>query len=283
MKTKKIALGTAQWGMNYGISNSNGVPLDKELNSILSLARQCGINVFDTASKYGNAEERLGKLLTIENKIVTKIGGFENGENVMIQLQSSLKKLKKNIYACLFHSSDELIQYPDLWLQLILAKKKGLIKKIGYSLYEPKELEYLLEMGMRPDIIQVPYNLLDRKFESYIKRLKSEGVEIHIRSVFLQGLFFKSPLEIPPQLYDLKPALIEIDNLSKKYNLSKLELSLGFVLQNPNIDHVVVGVETKNQLEEIINAVKIKIDVIDLILEIPVNDNKLLNPSNWKN
>ena len=281
----KIALGTVQWGLDYGIANKSGVPLDDELKSILDFAKQIKINMFDTAIQYGNAEERIGKLLNKGNKIVTKIGGFTESNDVNYQIMSSLKRLKKKtLYGCLFHSYNELAKNPNFWTQLNEIKEKGTIEKIGYSLYEPKELEHLLMMKMKPDLVQIPYNILNQEFEPYLEKLKSLNTEIHGRSIFLQGLLFKPLFKIPLQLYSLKPALREINELCESLGLTKLELLLGFVLNNPNIDFVVVGVETKNQLEEIFKAqerdiIKAKRNKIRAIY---VKDNKLLNPNNWK-
>ena len=265
--------------------NKSGVPLDDELKSILDFAKQIKINMFDTAIQYGNAEERIGKLLNKGNKIVTKIGGFTESNDVNYQIMSSLKRLKKKtLYGCLFHSYNELAKNPNFWTQLNEIKEKGTIEKIGYSLYEPKELEHLLMMKMKPDLVQIPYNILNQEFEPYLEKLKSLNTEIHVRSIFLQGLLFKPLFKIPLQLYSLKPALREINELCESLGLTKLELLLGFVLNNPNIDFVVVGVETKNQLEEIFKAqerdiIKAKRNKIRAIY---VKDNKLLNPNNWK-
>ena len=281
----KIALGTVQWGLDYGIANKSGIPLDQDLKAILEFAKQIGINMFDTAIQYGNAEERIGKLLNKRDKIVTKIGGFTQSNNINYQLKLSLKRLKKkSLYGCLFHSYKELANNPIFWDQLNEIKNKGTIKKIGYSIYEPEELEHLLMMKMKPDLVQIPYNILNHKFEPYLEKLKSINTEIHVRSIFLQGLLFKPLPEIPPQLSGLKPALREINELCENLELTKLELLLGFILYNPNIDFAVIGVETKNQLEEIFKSQEGKTNKakINKIPAIYVKNNKLLNPTNWE-
>ncbi len=281
----KIALGTVQWGLDYGIANKSGIPLDQDLKAILEFAKQIGINMFDTAIQYGNAEERIGKLLNKRDKIVTKIGGFTQSNNINYQLKLSLKRLKKkSLYGCLFHSYKELANNPIFWDQLNEIKNKGTIKKIGYSIYEPEELEHLLMMKMKPDLVQIPYNILNHKFEPYLEKLKSINTEIHVRSIFLQGLLFKPLPEIPPQLSGLKPALREINELCENLELTKLELLLGFILYNPNIDFAVIGVETKNQLEEIFKSQEGKTNKakIKKIPAIYVKNNKLLNPTNWE-
>ena len=129
----KIALGTVQWGLFYGISNSHGIPTDKELVSILTLAKKNNINLLDTAANYGDSEKRLGKFATSGNKIVTKIGYFTKAHSLENQIEKSFKNLRRErIYGCLFHNGDDLIKNEFLWGKILQIKKSGRIKKIGY-------------------------------------------------------------------------------------------------------------------------------------------------------
>jgi len=279
----KIALGTVQWGLDYGIANTHGIPSDEVLNSIFAQANKAGINLFDTAVQYGEAEKRVGQLTNLEHKIVTKIGNFSTNKSLNQQLDNSFKHLKRqNIYGCLFHDVDELINHTDLWRELLVYKKEGRINKIGFSLYEPQELLELLEAGLHPDIVQLPYSILDRKFEPYFDLLKSKEVEIHVRSVFLQGLFFKKGNSLPPKTKKLKPLIDYVNSLSTDYNISVLQICLGYVLQKQKIDHIVVGIDHINQLKEIIKLNKVlPSDLINQIEKIQLDDNTLLNPSTW--
>ena len=141
----KIALGTVQWGLKYGLSNTRGVPSSKELNQIILFAARNGINLLDTASSYGDAEIRIGNIPNQNFKIVTKIGSFTQEENVKNQIRLSLDRLKsKSVYGCLFHDAKELIKNPKIWKDINEGKNQGKINKIGYSLYHPKELDQLL-------------------------------------------------------------------------------------------------------------------------------------------
>lgn len=279
----KIALGTVQWGLNYGIANKNGIPNDKELSNILSLALDNNIKILDTAVQYGNAERRLGQFMTAENKIITKIGSFSDSNSLENQLENSFKNLKRGgIYGCLFHNSKELLENKYHWAELLNYKKTGKIKKIGYSLYTPEVLVALLEKGFHPDIVQIPFNILDRKFEPYFDLLKSKEVEIHVRSVFLQGLFFKKSNDLPPKIKQLKPVIDLVNSLSANYNISVLQICLGYVLQKQKIDHVVVGIDHIDQLKEIIQVnLALPSDLINQIEKIQLDDNTLLNPSTW--
>ena len=281
----KIALGTVQWGLKYGVFNTNGIPCDKELKDIIRIAEENHITLLDTASSYGKSEERIGKIVKKDYKIITKIGNFKNGNSLNNQIQKSLIKLqKKSIYGCMFHDGDELIKNKHLWNELSEFKESRTIKKIGYSLYEPKVLLELLDAELTPDIIQVPYSVFDRKFEVYFDLLKEFNVEIHIRSVFLQGLYFKSANELDPNFKDFKKPLIQLEDLGAKYKLSKLDLALSFVLQNPHIDYIILGVDTAKQLNEIVNSSKQKLSkkVLNEIKAINFENPTMLNPINWK-
>ena len=280
----KIGLGTVQWGLDYGIANTHGIPSDEVLNSIFALANKAGINMFDTAAQYGEAEKRVGQFSNLEHKIVTKIGNFSTNKCLNQQLDNSFNHLQRqNIYGCLFHNVDELIDNTDLWRELLVYKEEERINKIGYSLYEPQELFDLLEAGLHPDIVQLPYSILDRKFEPYFDLLKNKGVEIHVRSVFLQGLYFKNPEQLSNKLSILKPVISELQDISKQNNLDISELCLDFIRQNCKIDYAVIGVESEDQLREVSQVKNCNLNW-DIILETLDSYNikkELLNPSNW--
>tara|TARA_A100001011_G_scaffold387547_1_gene465509 strand:+ start:2720 stop:3568 length:849 start_codon:yes stop_codon:yes gene_type:complete len=281
----KIALGTVQWGLDYGIANTSGMPSNDELKTIFELAKKAGIVLFDTAVQYGDAEKRVGQFSSPKSKIITKVGSFSKGNSLDYQLENSFNNLRREcIYGCLFHNINELNEDKGLWKELLAYKKESKIKKIGYSLYDPSELHDLLETGFVPDILQFPYSILDRKFEPYLELLKEKGVEIHIRSVFLQGLYFKPINELDSKYADLKQSLREIQHIGKENNLSMLELALCYVIQNKSIDYAVLGAETSHQLTQIISASKQKLSqkTIDDIKSIKLENQTMLNPVNWK-
>lgn len=281
----KIALGTVQWGLDYGIANTHGIPSDEALKSIFALANKNGIDLFDTAVQYGEAEKRVGQFSNPEHRIITKIGNFTPQNSLKIQLDNSFKHFKREkIYGCLFHDIEELTKNNDLWTELLEYKATGKISKIGYSLYEPQELLDLLEAGLHPDLIQLPYSILDRKFEPYFEQLKSIDTEIHIRSVFLQGLYFMSIEALSSKFNDLKGTLKEVEEIATEFGLTKLELALNYVLKNKYVDYAIIGVEQSSQLKEIINASKIVFSksIEERLNALSVENPTLLNPSNWK-
>jgi len=281
----KITLGTVQFGIQYGISNTHGVPSDSELESIFSVASKLGIQQLDTAKAYGNAEERIGKLSNSKFDIITKFPNVDSKEDLELALSESLQKLNvSSIYGYLAHNADVLIQNPSLWEVLLEAKKEGKIKKIGYSLYTPEQLERLLDLNCIPDLVQLPYSILDRKFEKQLSILKQLGTEVHVRSVFLQGLYFMNPNKLPEKLQPFQDSLLELKNLCIENNVSVGEVALNYVISNPNIDKLVIGIETAEQLRENINLVKNwksnKV-LFSKIEAIEIKDKSLLNPVNW--
>lgn len=282
----KISIGTAQWGLNYGISNTTGIPSYKHLTEILDYARTNKIKMLDTAALYGEAESKLGKVGCDNFWIVTKITiqNHKNSTSIKRSIQNSLKRLNQNsIYGCLIHNPEALINNQKEWFELQNEKNNGSVLKVGYSIYDVNTLEALFKGGMIPDIIQFPYNILDRKFERHMDLLKKHKVEIHVRSVFLQGLYFMNINEIPKKLEPLKETLKKLKSLCKSKSISMLDLCLSFVLKNNNIDFIVMGVENLEQLVQINDffhkSKKLKI-VDDSTLDFSF-DQKLLNPRNW--
>ena len=125
----KLALGTVQWGINYGISNDLGVPSDFELKKILNFSKNNGIKLLDTASTYGDSELRIKKLSKNEFNIITKISSISNKNSIKKQINNSLNRLGTNsIYGCLFHSPNELIKNNHYWDQINVEKINGKVK-----------------------------------------------------------------------------------------------------------------------------------------------------------
>ncbi len=280
-----MALGTVQFGSPYGINNSSGIPDDHELRAILDLAVDSGIKLLDSAPSYGDAEMRIGDQASGRFDIVTKFSNVADQECLKGLLQQSLDHLKiENIYGYIAHNADELYAKPVIWDWLISEKKDGRVQKIGFSLYQPAQLENLLNMGMTPDLVQLPYNLLDRKFEGHLCRLKEIGTEIHVRSVFLQGLFFIDPERMKPKLKPLIPSLAALQEICHHNNISISELALGFVNNNSFIDKIVVGVENSEQLRKNLNDLncdKVDTVIMNKVSAINVEAKNLLNPANW--
>ena len=273
----KLVLGTVQFGLQYGV-NSAGRPSQEAVKNILNEAAKGGITTLDTSSAYGNSEEVLGNSIVTPGqfKIVSK---YPKGEIPVGEMfNSSLKRLKVDrLYGYLLHHFEVYKNNPKVWDEFIALKESGKVQKIGFSLYTPEELEFILKNGSPFDIIQVPFNIFDKKFLPLMKELHEKGVEIHVRSTFLQGLFFKDRNALPEKLQPMKKYLLQLDEFSKESGLSISEIALNYNVQNPYIDGVLMGVDNVEQLQMNLNSVKdTPIDI-----EIEVKEQELLNPVNW--
>lgn len=271
----KIGLGTVQFGLPYGISNRAGQTSPSQVTQILKIAGKNGIEILDSASAYGNAEEVLGKNSLVGFKIVSKYLPPATGTSVSLQLNNSLQNLNiSRLYGYLAHRPLEILNSPEEWKELQDLKENGKVEKIGFSLNEPDELDALLDRNYIPDLIQVPYNYFDRRFEKGILKLKDGGCEIHTRSAFLQGLFFINSEDLSSYYTEVKP-LLSILQENKEALPGKL---LKFVIDKPFIDKVIIGVENEVQLTQNLHDIK-EADVLPAMNQSITNN--ILIPSRW--
>ncbi|MEL5894023.1 aldo/keto reductase [Bacteroides sp. GD17] len=276
---EKIVLGTVQFGLDYGVNNSAGQVEPCEILSILQLAGENNISILDTSSAYGNAEKVLGKLLPeidYNFKLISKYP--KNDLSVSCTLYNTLENLRvDSLYGYLLHHFEMYREYPGIWEEFKALKESQKVEKIGFSIYTKEELELILSKGDEFDIIQFPYNILDRQFEPYLEVLHRRNVEIYARSTFLQGLFFMDREKLPIKLQALKKYLCIIDDYASLENMSVTEVAINYNLQNKYIDGVLIGVDNATQLADNIRSVLNK----RIDLSIDVEETELLNPSNW--
>lgn len=273
----KLVLGTVQFGLQYGI-NSAGRPSIVQVSDILSKAREGGIQILDTSSAYGNAEEVLGVVKAADNfKIVSKYPNCDKSVDEIFTNTLQVLGIDK-LYGYLLHHFEVYRENKNVWSDFIRLQKLGKVDRIGFSLYDPCELDIILNDGIPFSLIQVPYNIFDRQFEPYFMHLKKMGVEIHVRSTFLQGLFFKDRTTLPEKLQPLKKYLIQLDEYAIMKEISVGDLAMNYNLQNPYVDGVLIGVDNKEQLLQDFASVK----DVDIDLDIKVEDTELLKPVNWK-
>ena len=273
---KKIGLGTVQFGLDYGIANHSGKTPESEVSKILKYAIQQEISYLDTASAYGDSELVLGKNKLKDFKVVTKFMPPEKNQSLRDELEKSIVRLRvKKLYGFLAHRPIDLMDNYDQWDTLQKLKEENKVSKIGFSLNEPSELNKLLALGFQPDLIQVPYNFFDDRFEKQMVLLKSLGCEIHVRSVFLQGLFFMQPENLPNHFNAVKGILKGLQEKHSPYLSGAL---LKYVLDKEFIDVLIMGVENQTQLKHNLES----ITKASLIQEkSPRLDKKILMPSLW--
>lgn len=284
--SNRLALGTATFGLDYGINNATGKISSGEINNILFYANEKGINTLDTASVYGDSEKNIGlHLKYLKFNIISKLPDCKNND-VKKYFCKTLENLKQErIYGYLIHSFDSYKKDKNIWKELIKLKSEGKVEKIGFSVYYPEDIRIFLNDGNIPDLIQVPYNVFDRRFENYFTQLKELDIEIHARSVFLQGLVFKTSENLPDYFLKVREKISLINNLSEKLDISISDLCLCFVLLNEYINNIVIGFDNIEQLKVLINASS-KIDkvknVYDELEELKEDDENIILPFKWK-
>lgn len=289
--TNKLILGTVQFGLDYGINNTLGKPTTQNIKNILDVAYANGINILDTAEAYGNSQEQIGEYHKNSPNTFNVITKFSSSvtnlsENILERVQQNIKLLNINkLYCYMFHSFKDFITYFSTFKNdLIQLQNNGLIQKLGVSVYTNVELESVLQTP-EIQVVQLPFNLLDNdtKRGQTLKKAQEKGVEIHTRSAFLQGLFFKSLHEIPEKLKPLQPYLEKIEAIKKELSLSTETISIQYPLQKTYINNVLIGVDSVGQLQSNIKNSIAKVAIAEADIDaINVKENLLLNPSNWK-
>jgi aryl-alcohol dehydrogenase-like predicted oxidoreductase len=277
----KLALGTVQFGLDYGINNLTGQVKISDIQTILAFANSVGLDTLDTASLYGSSEENLGQCDLDNFKIISKLPPSSAVEINDILQQSFNRLQAKSLYGYLFHHFSTFEKDEKILDELQNLKAKGKIQKIGFSLYNPIELEILLDKNIDFDLVQVPYNIFDQRFDDYFSILKSKGIEVHTRSSFLQGLFFKDLSTIPTHFQSIFSKLEQLN----QYDIDKAALCLNFVISNPNIDKAVIGVDSVEQLKRNVESLESleKVEGIRAELKtLRVNDELIINPSLWQ-
>lgn len=287
----RLALGTAQFGMDYGIANKTGKIAPNECSLILAKASAAGVNTIDTASLYGSSETVLGNIGTRGFRVVTKLPGLPGVQTdisrwVREQLAASLSRLQQaRVYALLLHRPLDLLS-PNgatLFRALLDLKAEGLAVKVGYSIYSPAELE-TLSSQFPADIVQIPGSVFDRRFRNsgWLTRLAGAGVEVHMRSAFLQGLLLTPPETLQERFSPWQPLLSAWHVWCKENGLSPFEACLAYALNDSAIDRVVVGVDSASQLSEILSvAANNRLRNLELPARFQTSDENLVNPATW--
>jgi aryl-alcohol dehydrogenase-like predicted oxidoreductase len=284
----KIALGTVQFGIPYGVANSNGQVEKLEIKGILDYAKSFGIDTIDTAIAYGTSEQCLGEIGVSDYHLVTKLpeipDDYRNLKTwVQNHVESSLSALGvETLSGLLLHRSSQLLDTDkkDLWSILLQLKSDGIVKKIGFSIYTPDELDKLWD-SFKPDLVQAPYNILDRRLETsgWLERMHKENVEVHVRSIFLQGLLLMNKSNRPEKFNKWLALWSRWDDWLKESNVTPVQAAVSFSLSDNRVSKVIVGVDSLDQLKEIISAANNNIDRFPE--DFNIADTKLLNPSEW--
>ena len=271
----KLALGTVQFGMNYGISNTTGEVSDFDFNETLNFCLENQVDVLDTARAYGKAESRIGSFSSKSKfKIVTKIP--HPITDIRKHFEESLKSLQvKRVYGLMLHRGENFLEDEKYFRELSKLRESGVATKIGGSFYDFKKLQEVVNR-YPIDMVQVPFNILDQRLLEYIDFFKEKDIEIHTRSAFLQGLFFLSDEEIKKNFTSAFEKVQELKKIAESKSIPWAEFLLSFCFHS-KIDYVVVGVQTKEQLAQNLNIHECSQDYS----RFKIDDESVINPSLW--
>ena len=285
----KLSLGTVQFGLKYGISNQCGKVRQDEVLKILSEAKSFGVNDIDTAIAYGTSEEVLGKVGVDGFRVVTKLPSLSADEGSILrwvrdQVEASLKRLgQKKLSGLLLHRPQDLLGSKGGQLIQALAdlKNDGFVQKIGVSIYSPNELDEVYKK-IKIDLVQTPLNVIDRRMETsgWLNRLKDDGVEVHTRSAFLQGLLLMERSKIPQKFSRWSSLWNQWNDKLKALGVSPIAACLAYPLSLKQVDQVIVGVDSAAQLSEVLQAAENANEVPDTSFMRSTNLD-LINPFNW--
>ena len=293
-QASKLALGGAQFGMRYGIANRDGQPSCAAVNLIVRRARECGISLVDTAYAYGSSESVLGSVL-IESggdiRIVTKTQPTHNDviaqrdiESLKVAFQASLTRLNRShVYSLLVHHAGDLLKRGGdlLWAWMQSTKADGKAEKIGVSVYSPEQLNELLDRYQDIELVQLPLNIYDQRFarSGLLQRLKQKNIEVHARSAFLQGLLLMAPELLPDQFDAIRSHQAALHEWLRERGLSPLAGALSVCIGNPQVDLVVVGCDSVQQLDDIIVAASGACP--SGCDQFAIGDERIIDPSLW--
>lgn len=286
----RLALGTVQFGLPYGVANTQGQTNHEQADTMLVVARAANIDTLDTAIAYGEAETVLGRIGVSDFRIISKVPSVPKSVSaaddfVVAQVEASLERLGvSRLGGLMLHAPDDLLKPYGAKIVRGLQRTKdaGLVERIGLSVYSPEQLAGLIHL-MPVEILQIPFNIFDRRFAEscWLEKLAKEGVEVHARSAFLQGLLLMSAEHVPTKFARF---ITQLENwhawlADQAAGISPLQLCLAHVASYSEISRIVVGADNPAQLQEIIAAASSTPCQAPPRLASSVSP--LINPSEW--
>jgi aryl-alcohol dehydrogenase-like predicted oxidoreductase len=266
---QQIALGTAQFGLDYGITNRSGQVCPSESQALLKAAWDGGIRVLDTAPAYGNCESLLGASIQAASdrawRIVTKTLPLKTSRLASSDLSrvdrsfsDSLARLKVDAVDTLLvhHAPDLLNPGGDrLWEWMISRKQLGHCQHLGISIYSREEALSVLDR-FDIDVVQLPASLADQRLlrDGTVARLHQAGVAVHVRSLFLQGVLLSDPAFIAEHFPAQSRWATSLWAEYKRQGITPLQACIGFFRAQPEFSFAVIGVTCESELTALLAA-----------------------------
>ncbi|MBV5287143.1 MAG: aldo/keto reductase [Methyloversatilis discipulorum] len=287
----RVGLGTVQWGVDYGVANRDGRTPAAEVERILAAARAAGLRVLDTAALYGEAESVLGEQDLSGLRVVTKTPRYAHApitaadaDDLRGTLNRSLARLRlPAVHGLLAHHADDLLVPGGERLidALHALRAEGKAARIGVSVYDGAQLDAILAR-FTPDLVQLPLNVFDQRLivDGSLARLAALGVEVHVRSVFLQGLLLMSPDSAPAYFDPWREQLRAWHAICAERKVQPQQAALAFACDLPEVSCCLIGVQNIAQFEHALTG----LDTVPPFDAAPFacSDPALLNPASWR-
>ncbi|HAT34142.1 MAG TPA: aryl-alcohol dehydrogenase [Rhodospirillaceae bacterium] len=290
---RRIGLGTAQFGFDYGITNRNGRLSQDAISEILWEAQTRGIDLLDTAPAYGDSETVIGgmdpdgvfKIVTKVLPVSANIIGTAEADEVEREFDRSLERLgRSSVEGLLVHHGHQLLAPggEHLLKRIMKLRETGRVRKIGASIYSAAEIDGILDM-FAPDIVQIPISVADQRLitSGHLEKLKKACVEVHARSLFLQGALLSPLSGLPHFFHAEKDSFSRVQGRARETGITALEICLAFANQVAALDRLILGVASVREFAEIVAAAEtvtaMQYDLDDLAF---VNSD-VLDPPRW--
>jgi hypothetical protein len=282
----RIVLGGAQLGLPYGILNGGETLSREEVARILNTAVDHGIVSIDTAIAYGQSESIIGETSQNRFNIISKLPPLpvdisDVSEWVHSQVQGSLSRLKcTSLDALLLHRPQDLTgaQGAELYAAIGSLMAEKMIRRFGVSIYSPDDLEGIIDT-FDIHVVQAPLNVFDRRILGVTNQLSALNIEVHVRSVFLQGVLIANPKNRPQRFEPWSEHFSLFDEWVRSSGMSAMACCMGFALQQPGIAKLVIGTTSAKSLHEIMNSIP------NSVLEVPTHlqssVEQLIDPRFW--
>ncbi len=289
----RIVLGAAQFGMDYGISNRIGRVDDKKVKEIMRIASVSGIADIDTAQSYGDSEKVLGKIGIEDWNVYTKLPEIPDeiladGKAVRkwmrLRVRESMVDLRSDaLSGLMLHHPYQLSLDGGaaIFETLVELRERGLVKKVGVSIYGPKDLNSI-PASMTFDFVQGPLNVLDMRLakSGWLSRLAKSGCTFFARSVFLQGLLLMSPAERPRKFDRWSEVWRTWEEYLRETGITAVQACLRHSFSVPHVGKIIVGITSAAELKEVIDSLGGYLPPLPAGLAI--EDERLLEPTNWQ-
>jgi aryl-alcohol dehydrogenase-like predicted oxidoreductase len=282
----RIVLGGAQLGLPYGILNGGETLSREAVARILDTAVSHGIDSIDTAIAYGQSETVIGETAQNRFKIISKLPPIPSdmanvSQWVRTQVDASLSRLNcSSLEALLLHHPQDLIgpHGSELYAAINSLLSEKIIERFGVSIYAPNELDGIIGK-FNIDVVQAPLNVFDRRIIGVTDQLSALNIEVHVRSVFLQGVLIANPKDRPQRFQPWSEHFARFDEWVHSTGMSAMACCLGFALQQPGVTKLVIGTTSKESLAEIMTSIP------NIHLEVPADlqssSEQLIDPRVW--